>query len=826
MIETKDNTSHPHRPPQKLSLRRKTAKWREQNIDAIDGLATFMHKNGRTSRYKKQTNYNLLNSIFDKKDYSYVLDPYNLNNEYGDTPARMRDINLVRQKVDLLAGEELVRPFKPMIAAVNGEAITIKEEKKKEMLFELAKFKFYQEVGMIDEETGQPKTDENGEPLPPPPFQTFEEIEKHMNTSYTDVREEWANHILKHLTEEDRLQEKFNDGFRHGLVSSEEIYYVGLIGGEPRLRVVNPLNFEWDKNPDNPRIEDSDWAREERWLSVGQVLDEYGEFLSDEQVRILDEGYSNYGSTMSRNKLYPGFGYTQDVIRDNDIYNHSEHQTDFEYIRVITCTWKSMKKIGFKTLIDPKTGEEVEDIIEEGEKLSEEEILAGATVEWQWISEVWMGHKIGNDIFVDINPVPNQMRSMVNPSTCKLPYVGGVYNSFNSSATSLVDLLKPHQYLYNIVWYRLENELAKAKGKKMVMDLAQIPKSAGFDLKKWMYYFDNMGIAWINSFEEGKQGTRFQGQTSHFNQYQAIDMTLSNTIQQYMGIMDKLEQLMDSISGVSRQREGAIHQNETAAGVERSLSQSSYITEHYFFKHDEIKRQVCQHLIELSKYAYSGGKKINYITSDKAKMLVEIDGERYLDSDYGVYVTNTAHEKLVRSKVENLAQVALQQGKVELSDLIKLFKSQSTSEMATIIRDGEDEKNQRDQQMQEQQNQIQQQQIETQKQMADEARAFEAEQNQLDREMQLQKAVIQATGFDTEKDRDGDGVADVLETGEDMLAVSQLQADKENNARTRLHESSEKEKDRDLKREEIKSKEKIEELKAKTALKNKVSGEK
>jgi hypothetical protein len=208
-----------------------------------------------------------------------------------------------------------------------------------------------------------------------------------------------------------------------------------------------------------------------------------------------------------------------------------------------------------------------------------------------------------------------------------------------------------------------------------------------------------------------------------------------------------------------------------------------------------------------------------------ARMLVEIDGEIFNDSDYGVYVTNTAKEKLVRSKVENLAQMSLQQGKTDLSDLIKMIKSDSTSEMSTIIRDGEDEKNQRDQQQQQQAQEMQQQQIESQQKLAQEAQAFEANENQLDREMQLQKATIQAVGFDTEKDRDGNGIADVIETGEDMLAHSKLQADKENNSRGRLHESSEKEKDRALKREEIKSKEGIEALKAKTALKNKVSGE-
>src|SRR5690606_12315665 len=119
---------------------------------------------------------------------------------------------------------------------------------------------------------------------------------------------------------------------------------------------------------------------------------------------------------------------------------------------------------------------------------------------------------------------------------------------------SIIDSVKSHQYLYNIIMYRMELEIAKAKGKKMIMDLAMIPKSMGIDLEKWMYYFDNIGLAFINSLEEGTG--RQAGQLPNFNQFTDIDMTLSQSVGQYIGILQKIEDMVGELSGVSRQRQG------------------------------------------------------------------------------------------------------------------------------------------------------------------------------------------------------------------------------------------------------------------------------
>lgn len=794
-------------PPQKLAFKEKGTAWREQCVDAIDAEFSYNENTSRSSSKAKLTNYNLMNSIFDAEDTKYVLDPYNIGDEYGGTPAKIRDINLVRERVMRLAGEELIRPFDFMVAAIGGNAVSIRQEKKRQDLIELAQHLFKQEIGQVEEGEEGPK------------FKTFEDIEKYYNTGYKDIREQWASDILQRGFHSERFKATFQEGFQHGLISGEEVYYVGIEGSRPKIRVVNPLYFSWHKSSENVNIQDAERAREERWLTVSEIIDEFAEFLTEEQIRDLDEG-SISNRTSGRNMQFPGYAYSMDRLGDRGY----REENDGRLIRVVIATWKSMQRIGFYTTVDQETGETIEDIVDESFRLTKEQKANGDLLEWQWITQVWQGVKIGHDIYVDINPLDNQMRSQENPSECKLPYIGAVYNNLNTDSRSFVDLLKPHQYLYNVVWYRLETEIARAKGKKMVFDLAQLPKSKGIPMKKWLYYFDTMGIAFINSHEEGEEGAS-AGVVSKFNQYQAIDMTLSNTIGQYIGILDKVEQLMDKVSGMNPQQLGSTHHMETATGVNTAVLNSSYITEHYFTTHEEIKQAVLNQFIETSKYAYSGGAVMHYVTSDLVRVAVEIDGEKYIDSDYGVFVTNAPKEKRQMQEVKQLAMMALQQDKASLLDAISVVKATSMGEVTRTLSASAMKEQQQAEERFQQEQETQRQASEAMLTNAREERQFKQTENQLNRENEIRKAYIQAVGFNEDKDMNDNGIPDVIEYGKDAIAAITLSSKRQIEDDKMLHASSEKAKDRELEREKIASKERIEKERNKTELKNPVSGE-
>jgi hypothetical protein len=795
-----------------VPFKEKDRSWKEQCVQAICSMGSGRISNGRSNWNRKQINYDLVNSILNESDFSYVLNPYGVKDKVGNQPAKLRNINLIVNKLNLLKGEEIQRPFQFQVVATNGNAINEKENQKRDLLMQTLQAAIAQELGVSQEPTTDPQT---GEQIPP---KTFAEVEQYSKYNLKDIREQWGNDILQYLIHEEQLELKFNEGWEHGLVTAEEIYYVGITNGQPRMRVCNPLNCEFDRNPGNPNIEDGDWFKEDRWMTKGQILDEFGEYLSSEAIEKLDRGNLAQGLT---NQMFPGFAYTESDIAGFEKGNFANRsKSSSTHFLVSHVVWKSMKEIGFLKYTD-ENGKPQEGIVGEDFTLTREMKALGYSVEWRWISDVWHGTRIAQDVFVQIEQVPNQIRSMDTPSEVKLPYVGRVYNSTNSAQTSLVDLIKPHQYLYIIVWFRLEAELAKAKGKKMVMDVAQIPRSEGIDLDKWMYYFDNVGIAFINSFEEGKD--KFQGQVSQFNQFQAFDMGLSQAVGQYIGILGKIEQTIDKMVGITPQREGQVHQSETVGGVERSVQGSSLITEPWFYIHNEIKRKALTQLLECAKFAYPSTKKIHQITDDAQRMSITIDMDKFADSDYGVFVTNSSKEHMILQKLEAIASQALSTGAAVLSDVVKMYKAKSVAEFSKLLEASEEKRNLQNQQQQVAQQEMQKELLAAQDAREDKKMAFESNENRLDREADIYKATISATSFDT--DTQASGQVEAMAYSE--LALKQMDISAKNaHANAKLNiEVSEKAKDRALKEKEIASKEKIEKEKARVAMKNKVVGE-
>lgn len=646
-------------PRQKLARSKKTKSWGKECVDwVINEASTNIYNH----HINIKANYDLYNNIIDKGDFKYVTDPYGINEEF---PARLENYNIITPKLNLLLGEEIKRPFNFRVVSVNNDAVSQLQEKRKQLLMEYLEFELISDLQASGINVTDPAT---GEVMTP------EQIEKYLQYSESDIRESTANKIANYIIKKENLEFKFNKGFKDALIAGQEIYYIGIDGDEPLCEVVNPLDFDFDKDPDLDFIQDGQWARHTKYMTVNQILDIYYKDLTESEISQLDgQGFlpSTSGNIATLSANTPSH-----VNNYHDEFSHG-------YIPVTRVEWKSMRKIGFLKYYDENL-EEQEIIVDENYEIDEE---AGEEVEWEWISEVWEGTKIGNDIYTRIQPKRIQYRTIDNPSICKLGYVGTVYNARNSESKSLVDLVKHHQYLYNVVMYRMEMEIAKAKGKKMVMDVAQIPRSMGIDLEKWMYYFDSMGLAFINSFEEGK-GNLGQGRSSQFNQFTAVDMSLSQSIGQYINILAKIEEQCETLMGVSRQRQGAINSNETVGGVERAVVQSSHITEPLFYMHNEVKKHVLTLLIETAKTVYPEGKKINFILDDMSRVMLEISDE-FQNADYGVFVTNTSKEVKALEDLRSMAQQAAASGLMTLTDLITIFDSNSMADIKAVVKQSE-----------------------------------------------------------------------------------------------------------------------------------------
>ena len=134
-----ENTQEPYilgdLPRQRLSRSQKGKKWGKTCIDELEKITYGdINYNGRSSRFKKQINYDLFNGKLDQQDFQYILNPFGFSE--SEFPATMQHYDIISPKVQLLMGEEIKRPFNFKVVSHDPDAISQLEEKKKEMLID------------------------------------------------------------------------------------------------------------------------------------------------------------------------------------------------------------------------------------------------------------------------------------------------------------------------------------------------------------------------------------------------------------------------------------------------------------------------------------------------------------------------------------------------------------------------------------------------------------------------------------------------------------------------------------------------------------------
>lgn len=821
-----DNLYNSAFPRQKLPLSKKGKKWQEDCVNYIIGEGNVTSGGNSTSYYGElQTYYNLYNSIFDEKDFKSITNPFKVEDGFPATP---HDFNIIRPKVDLLIGEETKRPLNFRVIRTSQEATSEMQEKEKQMILQYIEAAITAKMSPEEAQQFQEQL-QSGEIMPP------EQIAKYMDKDYKDIVENTAYHSLTYLREKLDLDNEFIKGWKDGLISGREIYYVGVLNAEPYAERVNPICFSYDKSPDLDFIEDGSWCCRKMRMPITEVYDRYYDKLEEKDLDKLEE---MIGSTPGRNlgDRSPVDMGIQLRIYDNPIFEGSGKSL----VNVWHCCWKSFKKIFYVTTTDDAGQPQINIVDETYQPVGNE-----VSVEPDWIIEVWEGYRAGSDLYFGIQPIEYQHVSIDNPNSQKLPYCGAIYSNTNSKPRSLVSILKPLQYMYIVLWYRLELAIARDKGKVVNMDITQIPKSMNISPAKWMHYLSSVGVNFINPYEEGWNiPGREGGKPAQFNQITALDLTMSNVIAEYIQLMDKIEELAGTISGITQQREGAVSTSEMVGNVERSVVQSSHITEPLFWVHNQCKRRVLNMLLNTAKGAWeeTGKQKLQYIFDNGERAFLDITPKFYYE-DMDVFVSDTSKDLENIQKLQQLIQPAMQNG-ASLLEAAEILTNDNFNIIKQKLKDMQTRQEQIQQQQQEaeaqQQQQLQHMQNESKQQelMLQEAQ-MDLQRYQIDQDNQTKIAVAQINAYrgTEELDQDQNGIPDPVEIGKQ--AIEQQKINQE--AYNKRYEAKQKREIEDqkiqLEKDKMKHETELqkakddaayerEKLKARTALKNKTSGEK
>lgn len=729
-------------PQQQLPLSKKTTVWRKQHLDWADSKTFFNYSLVRKSVIHKKINYDLLNGKLHMSDLELILNPESVQASY--VPDRLQHYPIMNSKLNVLKGEESKRVFDYRVIVTNPNSISEIEENKKAEVFQ----KLMETIASQD----LSEDEYNAE---------IEKINNYYNYDWQDLREVRANAILKHYMKEYNMPLIFNHGFMDGLVVGEEMYQCDIVGGEPIIERLNPLKTRIFKSGYSNKIEDADLIILEDYWSPGKVIDTFYDVLSKKDIEYIEKVPSTVGQASSdqMNNIDDRQGFVNNYMIGDEMSNTGFYFDPMNLftdttansllpfdiagnLRVIRMYWKSRRKIKKVKSYDPNTGEEVYNFYPEtyiiNKDMGEEENIF-------YINEAWEGVKIGTDIYLNMRPRPIQYNRLSNPSRCHFGIVGSIYNLNDSKPFSLVDMMKPYNYLYDVIHDRLNKAIANNWGSILEIDLSQVPK--GWEIDKWMYYAKVHKLAIKDSFKEGNIGAATGKLAGNFanNSRGILTSSDGNYIQQQINLLEFIKMEMSEVAGISKQREGQVSNRETVGGVERATLQSSHITEWLFTIHEDVKKRALECFLETAKIALKGkSKKFQYILSSISNKIMEIDGDEFAESDYGLVVDNSDSSQQLNQKIDMLAQAALQNQTLSFSAIMQLYNSSSLAEKQRMIERDERRLEESRSKQQEQQMQIQQQQLEANAQLKQQELQQKEQANIRDNETKIMIATLGA----------------------------------------------------------------------------------
>lgn len=699
-------------PRQMLSFKAKNKEWRKKHLMWAANKTYFNYNPVRKSIKHKMINYNLINGHLTMEDLVTTINPDNLSSVF--VPEKINHYPIINSKLRVLSGEEAKRPFDFRVIITNPNAISEIEQNKKNVLM--------QNLQSIIEDQSASEEEFN---------QRIEKLNEYITYEWQDIKEIQANEILKHYIKEYNMPLMFNKGFTDAMTISEEIYQCDIVGGEPVVEKIDPMKIRVFRSGYSDRIEDADVIVLEDYWSPGRIIDYYYDVLSKKDIEYIEKLPNNLGqgNLDSMDNIDERYGFintsmVKDEITDDTYFdaeslfqNASTTSSLLPYdlagnIRVIRVYWKSKRKILKVKSYDPQTGEEQYDFYPENYVINEN---MGEEATTFWINEAWEGTLIGDTkdgIYVNMRPRPVQYNRLSNPSKCHFGIIGSIYNINGSKPFSLVDMMKQYNYTYDVIHDRLNKALASNWGAILEVDLSKIPK--GWTIEKWLYYAKINHLAIIDSFKEGSAGASLGKLAGGLNNAGKgmLDTNIGNYIQQLINLLEFIKMEMSEVVGITKQREGQISNRETVGGVERATLQSSHITEWLFTVHDDVKKRVLECFLDTARIALKGRNiKFQYILSDMSIKSMEVNGDDFAEADYGLIVDGSNSIQELQSKLDMLAQAALQNQTLSFSTIIKLYSTASLAEKQRLI-----EKDERA--IQERQAQAQQQQLESQERIA------------------------------------------------------------------------------------------------------------
>lgn len=635
-----------HFPLQRVGIAEKSkAYWYANCIDyVIDAGLSF------NDRSDTELKLNILRGNIPNEFYKKTLNPYNSNNEkYQRFPATMRNLDIMSDIIRRYVSEYFKGIHEFVVGANNPDIVINKNARLKEKIGQLAAQAFqqefekqYQQMIQQAQQQGQdPNTIDPQQAMPDP-----EQFIKDFNEKYIDDESRQGQDVLDYVRAMTKDTFIYLSAF-FNFVALGECYSYADVRGDKLIKECVPVMEAYPIPNGNYMVEDHDMFARKLLLSYQQIMDMFGDNLSDKDRKFLETYYAratfNNGITnLSYNQFFESYAdvcekFSQDernMFKKEPVNIAADNNNLFEVWHVV---WRSEARQGILTYIN-EMGMQTTRIVEEGYQMNPE--MGDINIEWAYEPQVYEGYRIGHR-YSSIYPI--KARPIAFNRNGKLPYNGIMEVLPMMGKFSIIKLVTPYQIMRNIFAYHREMVIAKNK-----MLLLLLPESlVASDTEDKIYKMAADGVLLVDDSEDTN--------SLKMQQIRLLNANMGDYITQITNLMEATKMEAREIVDMNMQRYGDIAQSAGAATTQEAITRSSMGMVILVQMFDEFRKTDYNRDVDYCKLAFVEGLDTSYWDELGNRRFISLDVDTFLSSDYSTTVRNDAKEL---DKVQQLRQWA------------------------------------------------------------------------------------------------------------------------------------------------------------------------
>ena len=688
-------------PKQRVSSREKNQEYWYQNcIDyIIDAGISF------NDRKETETSLQILHGDIPNEFYKKTLNPYNASKEkYKRFPATMRNYDIMSDIIRRYVSEYFKGVHEFVVGANNPEIILKKNAKLRETIATLAQQAFQQEFEKRWAEM-QNQAQQQGTPLeqlnPQDAMPDPEAFVRDFNEKYIDDESKQAQDILDYIRSVTEDTTIYLSAYFNWCALGECYTYTEVNGSEISKTNI-PVIDAFPIPNSNYFVEDHDMFARRMLLSYNQIMDMFDNVLNKQDRDFLDKYYSetSHANTSRTQFLYSQYfeHYPQacekfgdeerSLFKKNPINIAADNNNLFEVWHVV---WKGEARSGILTYIN-EIGLETQRIVDENYKLNPE--AGDIEIQWEYEPQIYEGYRIGtryNGVY------PIKARPILYGRGDKLPYNGIMEVLPTMGKFSIINLITPFQILRNIIYYHREMVIAKNK-----MLILLLPTSIiADDEEDKIYKMAADGILLANDEEDttGQKMAQVRMLNANMNQY----------ISELTALIDSIKADAWETVDMNAQRYGEIAQSAGMTTTQEAIARSSMGSVIIVAMFDEMRKHDYQRDLDYAKLAYIDGLQRTFFDDKQERRYLSLDVNSFINSDYGVMVKNDQKELDKIQQLRQWAFSAAQNGDLDMA--LAAITGNNVTQIQTAINKFTALKQQHEQQMQQAEQMLKQEEL-------------------------------------------------------------------------------------------------------------------